>query len=122
MALITLLSQATYTNQTISSGPQTMPGNLNRVGLYCDPVGMTAPAQELVIQVERFDVAAQAWTFVASAHAIGGLYVPKAGGPAIAPARVGVIVSAVDLRGQQVRGSVVVTGTVTMTILLDTAP
>lgn len=120
MALITLAAQATYTDQTLASPEATMPGNLTAVAIYCDPVGMTSPTQELDIQAERFDVASQAWTLEASAHAVGGLYPPKGGGTPVAPSRVGVKVSAVPLRGQRVRARVVVVGTVTMTVRLET--
>lgn len=122
MALFTLLAQATYTNQTLASPEVTMPGTLTDVALYCDPVGMTSATQELDIQVERFDVDTGAWTLEAGARAIGGLYTPKAGGAPVAPSRVGVKVSAVPLRGLRVRGRVVVTGTVTMAVRLETFP
>jgi hypothetical protein len=122
MALFNVLARATYTDQTLASPEMTMPGNLDYVALYCDPVGMTNPAQELDIRIERFDVAVGDWVLEASARAIGGLYAPKGGGTPVAPARVGVRVSAVDLRGLRVRGTIVVTGTITMAVVIETTP
>lgn len=122
MTLFNVLARATYTNQTLVSPEVTMPGNLDYVALYCDPVGMTNPAQELDIRIERFDVAANDWVMEASARAIGGLYAPKGGGTPVAPARVGVRVSAVDLRGLRVRGTVGITGSITMAVAIETIP